>query len=107
VHNKEEGPLARSGPKAVVRSESEDEMTVSSKARDEAAVCSRAGIEDGRRRWHDGVKGDRRARALGSFKKLLSVARESTGPKILGHGDIMQDAPLVCASPFFSYGRCS
>jgi hypothetical protein len=36
-----------------------------------------------------GGSGERRARALCSFKKLLSVVRESAGPKILGHGDLM------------------
>jgi hypothetical protein len=39
-------------------------------------------------------------RALDSFKKLLSVTRESVGPKILGHGDLMRDAPLVRCLPF-------
>jgi hypothetical protein len=47
-----------------------------------------------------------RVRALGGNEKLLCVVRESVGPEILGHGDIMRDAPLVRASPFFSYGRC-
>jgi hypothetical protein len=51
------------------------------------------------------VLGDRRARALGGFKKLLDMARESTGPEILGHGDLIRDAPLLHASPFSSYGR--
>jgi hypothetical protein len=37
-----------------VRFEARDEMAVSSKAEDEAAVCSGVRIEDGRRR-HDGV----------------------------------------------------
>jgi hypothetical protein len=46
-----------------------------------------------------------RVRALGSNEKLLSVVRESVGPKILGHGDLMRDAPLVRASSFSSYGR--
>jgi hypothetical protein len=36
-----------------------------------------------------------RVRALGGNKKLLSVARENTGPELLEHGDIMQDTPLV------------
>jgi hypothetical protein len=35
---------------------------------------------------------------LCEFKKLLSVARESTGPKTLGHGDLMRDAPLLHVS---------
>jgi hypothetical protein len=46
-----------------------------------------------------------RARALGGSKKLLSVVRERAGPKILGHGDIMRDAPQVRSSTFSSYGR--
>jgi hypothetical protein len=50
-----------------------DEAAVSYKAGDEAAVCSGAGIEDGRRWQHGGVWGDRRARALGGFEKLLSI----------------------------------
>jgi hypothetical protein len=28
-------------------------------------------------------------------EKLLSVMRESAGPKTLGHGDLMRDVPLV------------
>jgi hypothetical protein len=46
-----------------------------------------------------------RVTALGGNKKLLSVARESAGPKILGHGNIIRDMPLVQSSPFSSYGR--
>jgi hypothetical protein len=72
-----------------VRSKARHEAVVSSKAGDEAAVCSGAGIEDGRRRWCGTVWGNKRARALGGFKKLLSVMRESTGTKILGHGHLM------------------
>jgi hypothetical protein len=71
---------------------------------DEAAAWSRARIEDGRWHQHGSVLGDRRARALGSFKKLLDMARESTGPEILGHGDLMRDVPLLRVSPISSYG---
>jgi hypothetical protein len=39
----------------VARSEAEVEVATYSRARDEAAACSRAGIEDGRwQRWHNG-----------------------------------------------------
>jgi hypothetical protein len=41
-----------------------------------------------------------RARALGGNEKLLSVASESVGSEILGHGDIMRGMPLVQASHF-------
>jgi hypothetical protein len=40
---------------------------------------------DDRLWWHNGVLGDRSVRAHDGFEKLLSVARESVGPKILGH----------------------
>jgi hypothetical protein len=43
-------------------------VAVCFEAKDEVAACSGTKIEDG---------------------KLLSVARESAGPEILGHGDIM------------------
>jgi hypothetical protein len=33
-----------------------------------------------------------RVRALGGNEKLLSVARESVGPEIVGRGDLMRDA---------------
>jgi hypothetical protein len=56
---------------------------------------------------HSGGRTVSRARTVGGNKKLLSVARESVGPEILGHVDIMRDAPLVQASPFSSYGICA
>jgi hypothetical protein len=77
-----------------------DEATVSYKAGDEAAVCSGAGIEDGRRWQHGGVWGDRRARALGGFEKLLSIVRESARTKILGHEHLMRDVPVLRTFPF-------
>jgi hypothetical protein len=39
-------------------------------------------------------------REFGSFKQLLSVARESAGPEILGHGHPTCDAPLLHVSSF-------
>jgi hypothetical protein len=52
-----------------------DEVAARSEARVEAVACSKCG------------------------------ERESTRPKILGHGDLIRDAPLLCASPFSSYVR--
>jgi hypothetical protein len=101
----EERATNKAGDEAAACSEARDEAVVSSKARDEATACSRAGLEDDRRQQCDNVQGDRRARALGGFKKLLSVARDSIGPEILGHGDLMRDAPLLHTSPFSSYGK--
>jgi hypothetical protein len=49
----------------------------------------------------------KRERALGIFKKLLSVTRESVRSEILVHGDLMGDSPLVHMCPFSSYGRCA
>jgi hypothetical protein len=45
-------------------------------AGDEAVVCSEAGIEDGRRRWHSGVQGDRRASAWRFQKFAKCCMRE-------------------------------
>jgi hypothetical protein len=56
------------GVDAVARSKARVEAAVCSKDGDEAAVCSRPGIEDGRRRWHDGVYGNRRARESAGLK---------------------------------------
>jgi hypothetical protein len=64
-----------------MRSEAGVEAIVCFEAR--VMACSGAGSKDIKRRRHDGVLGDRRARALSGFKKMLSVARESAGPKIL------------------------
>jgi hypothetical protein len=41
-----------------------------------------------------------RVRALGGNEKFLRVARETVGPKIVGHGDIIHDACIEQASPF-------
>jgi hypothetical protein len=79
------------GDEAAACSKAGDKAVASSKAGDEVKMCSGARIEDGRWQWHDGVWGDRRARALGSFKKLLSVVRNSTGTEILGHLHVMRD----------------
>jgi hypothetical protein len=49
--------------------------------------------------------GDSRVRALSGFEKFLSAVREREGPEILGHGDLMQDVPIVRVSTFPSYGR--
>jgi hypothetical protein len=39
---------------AAARSEARVKEAECSRARDEAVACSKAGIEDGRWRWHDG-----------------------------------------------------
>jgi hypothetical protein len=106
----EDGATGEVEDEVVARSEARDEAAasfkvrdkavVSSKAGDEAAACFEDGIEDNRRRRRGGVWGDRRLRALGSFKKLPSVARESTGTEILGHGHLIRDVPVLHASPF-------
>jgi hypothetical protein len=72
----EEGGTVEVEDEAATCSEAVDEAVVSSKARDGAVACCEAEIEDGRQWQRGGVWGDRRARSLGSFKKLLSVARE-------------------------------
>jgi hypothetical protein len=54
--------------------------------RDEAAASSNVGDDNGRRQRCGGVSGDRRAKALGGFENLLSVARGREGTEILGHG---------------------
>jgi hypothetical protein len=98
----EDEVVARSeaGDEATESFEVRDEAVVSSKAGDEAAACSEDGIEDNMRRRRGGVWGDRRLRALGSFKKLPSVARESARTEILGHEHLIRDAPVLHASPF-------
>jgi hypothetical protein len=75
----EKGAADEVGDEAAACSKAGDETAVSSKARDKAVACS----------------GDRKVRALGGFEKLLCVVTESVGPKILGHWDLMQDAPLL------------
>jgi hypothetical protein len=70
---------------AVACSEAGIETAACSETEDETSACSGAVIVDGRRRWHNGVQGDRRVRALGGFKKLLSATRKSVGPKFLRH----------------------
>jgi hypothetical protein len=59
-----------------------------------AAVCSGVALSLGSMRRSAPRPGMRQrcasgqgSRALSSFEKLLSMARESTGPKILGHGN--------------------
>jgi hypothetical protein len=74
------------GGDAAACSEARDQAAASSKTGDEATTCSRARIEDGRWRQRNSGWGNRRARALGGFKKLLSVARDNTGAEILGTG---------------------
>jgi hypothetical protein len=72
---------------AAACSEAGVEAADHSEAGDETTVCSRPRIKDIKRRQHDGVLGDRRARERErEIKKLLCVARESVGPKILGRG---------------------
>jgi hypothetical protein len=39
---------------AAAHSEARVEVVACSEARDEVAACFGAGIEDGRKRWHDG-----------------------------------------------------
>jgi hypothetical protein len=65
-----------------------DEAATRSDARIEAAACSKAGVEAAAvaSMAGGGVWGDRRVRALGGFENLVSIARESTGPEILGRG---------------------
>jgi hypothetical protein len=100
-----EGAASKVGDEEVAHFEAREEVMTSSKARDEAAGCSGAGIEDGRWRRCSGVWGDRTTRALDGFEKLLSVVRESAGTEILGHGHLMRDAPILRVSTFSSYGR--
>jgi hypothetical protein len=65
-----------------------DEAATRSDAGIETAACSEAGVEAVAvaSMAGGGVWGDRRVRALGGFENLLSVARESAGPKNLGRG---------------------
>jgi hypothetical protein len=90
----EKGAVGEVKDEAAECSKVGDEAAASSKAGDEVAACSEAGIEDCRQRWHDDVCCNRTMSVLGGLKKLLSIARESAGTKILGHGYLMRDAPV-------------
>jgi hypothetical protein len=46
---------SKAGVEVAVQSEVGVKATTCSEARDDAVACSEAGIEDGRRRWNDGV----------------------------------------------------
>jgi hypothetical protein len=67
------------------------EVAVCSEARNETPTCSEARIEDGRQRQHrrqaaaaQRFLGRQKSKRERGVKKMLSVARESVGPKILG-----------------------
>jgi hypothetical protein len=96
--------MLRVGDEAAAGSEAGVEVVARSEAGDEAAACSRVGIKDGRRWRHGSVRGDQMVSAW-RFENLLSVARESAGPEILGHGHPMRGSPVLRMSPFSSDGR--
>jgi hypothetical protein len=94
------------GDEATAGSEAGVEVVARSEAGDKAAVCSRVGIKDGRRWRRGGVWGDQMVSAW-RFENLLSVARDSARPEILGHGHPMRCCPVLRMSPFSSDWRCA
>jgi hypothetical protein len=77
---------------AAACSEVRVKAAVCSEAGDEVVVCSRLGSRTaggsgtvGRRRWHDLSRAAEEQERVRD-QKLLSVAKESTGPEILGRG---------------------
>jgi hypothetical protein len=76
---------------AMACSEAGVEVAVCSEARNETPTCSKARIEDGRRRQHrwqavvaQRFLGRQKSKRERGVEKILSVARESVGPEILG-----------------------
>jgi hypothetical protein len=77
------------------------ETALCSEAGDDAMMCSRARIEDGKwRQWRDSFLGDRRVRERVRGQKIAKYDERERGARDFRVWDVMSDVPLVRTSPF-------